>query len=245
MRILMRGLMTRSVMLLALICMFTILFHVHGEEPAKPSWPMLLKSGDEAERQKAQNVVVRDRSRTIERLIAIVRSPMERGEPYYTSTTPRNIAIRLLGKLRAKEAVPWLVSWLEPRPGQGMYTGELMMFSHAGYALADIGLPSVRPLLKIIIEKGCSSAETQKAIIQGTGVRFKPEKLKRSSPLGDQCLKIIVRILGGEHTRLLLENAIKNETSKEKKRNLESARELLASPKVPEILKKRGLFGRP
>jgi hypothetical protein len=119
------------------------------------------------------------------------------------------------------------------------------MFAPAGYALVEIGLPAIQPLLGVLRKEGCSSTEVQEAIIEGTSVRFQPEKLKRSSPLGDQCLKIIVRILGGEHTRLLLESAVKEEATQERKQNLESGLALLASPKIPERLKQGGFLGQP
>jgi hypothetical protein len=141
----------------------------------------------------------------------VVNSPVEEGEQFYTSSTSRNIAISLLGKLRAKEAVTDLTRWLTPKTGQGLTFWEEMMFSPAGYALAEIGLPSVPPLFHLL-------------------------KVEGNVALREQCIKIIVSIKGLPETELLLEDIFAKETDNSKRENLKSAQDLLKNPKFRKIL---------
>lgn len=116
--------------------------------------------------------------RIIPGLISILHKEVEPGEEYYTVTTPRNLAIRALGKLRAREAVPALIEWLEPKAGQSSVVGELMFCGHAGYALVEIGPPAVRPLLDKI-------------------------QAEEESALEGECVKIAVGIIGIEEVKRL------------------------------------------
>ena len=68
-------------------------------------WRTLITSDNEKERMSAQRKWLIDRQETIHYLVSVVKMPVKNGESFYSSTTSRNIAIFLLGKLRAKEAV--------------------------------------------------------------------------------------------------------------------------------------------
>ncbi len=196
----------------------------------KSAWIQRLTSEDERERREARVSLVADREKTIASLLSIVSKPVTEREPFLLSNTPRNMAMSLLGRLRAKEAVPDLVSWLEPRKGQSFVVFEEPALSPAGYALVEIGLPSVTPVLEIIRQKGCSSPDTRKRIVEGTRIRFEPQKLEKYSPLGDEALRIIAWIKGVEETGFTLRKAIEAETDATTKENLQSALTLLNHP---------------
>jgi hypothetical protein len=181
------------------------------EGEKESDWKILIISDIEEERTSAPKEVLGKRRKTIEYLLSVVNSAVEEGEPFYSSTTSRNIAISLLGKLRAKEAVASLVNWLSPKPGQFVKIGELLMFSPAGYALIEIGLPSVPPLFHLLKAEG-------------------------NVALREQCIKIIVRIKGLPETELLLEDILTKETDNSKRENLKSAQDLLKNPKFRKIL---------
>jgi hypothetical protein len=200
----------------------------------RPRWRELIASEDEVQRAKGKKEALAELTADVGLLISIVESPVSRREPFYTGSTSRNIAIFLLGRLRAKGAVPHLVKWLEPQEGQSLSIDEEMMFSPAGYALADIGLPSVSPLMEIIRSDGCSSPEAPEMIHEDDGgTRYKYPPGYRRVPLGDQCLKIIVRIKGVDESEFSLRKAMQAEPDKAKKANLQSALDLLRAPTFP------------
>jgi len=120
-----------------------------------------------------------------------------------------------LVKLRAKEAVEDLTKWLSPKPGQVLIFGdfESYLFSPAGYALVEIGLPSVTHLAELLKSEG-------------------------ASPLREQCIKIIVCIKGIPETELFLEDILAKETDNSKKENLKAVQRLLKEPKFRKIVEK-------
>ena len=80
-------------------------------------WQELIVDKNVAGRHRARALVLQQRTETINGLLAIVRTHVKAGEEFYNSTTPRNIAIYLLGELRATEAISELIQWLEPHQG--------------------------------------------------------------------------------------------------------------------------------
>lgn len=178
----------------------------------KLEWKTLIRSEIEEDRVSAQHLVLNNRKDMIKYLVSVLDSPLRPHEEFYTSTTSRNIAIFLLGELRAKEAVTDLVKWLTPKPGQGLTIDFEPMYSPAGYALVKIGLPSVPPLLELV-----KSAPTP--------------------ALREELLKIIVSILGEENTKILIVGALTKEISATKRDNLKAAMDLLTDPKFENILR--------
>ncbi|MHC4867924.1 MAG: HEAT repeat domain-containing protein [Planctomycetota bacterium] len=174
-------------------------------------WKTLIVSDNPKDRTLADQLVEDTRKGTIEHLLCVVNSPVEPPEPFYNSMTSRSIAISLLGRLRAKEAVPALMRCLFPRPGQGVKVSEPPVFSPAGFALIEIGLPSVAPLIESL----------------------KSDKLPAYRRAR---IKIIVRIKGLRETELLLEELIAHETNGAKKDNLKVAQALLEDAKFLKIL---------
>jgi hypothetical protein len=148
------------------------------------------------------------RRETIEGLVTIVDRPVVQGEEFYNSSTPRNIAIFLLGRLRAKESVSSLMECIQPREGQSMVIDEEMLLSPAAAALAEIGMPAVQPLVERM-------------------------KLKGMDPEGQMCLMTMVRILGGDLADTKLAKTIGKETNKEYQKNLQACLDALQKKEIP------------
>jgi len=199
--------------IIAACLLFSLTCRPRESDEAKKAadWKTLIISDVEKDRMSSRRFVLDNRKQTIEYLLSVVNSPVEVGEEFYNYITSRNIAIYLLGKLRAKEAVEDLTKWLSPKPGQGMNIDELLMFSPAGYALVEIGLPSVSPIFDLLREEG-------------------------NVALREQCIKIIVCIKGLPETELLLEDMLVKETVNSKKENLKAVQRLLKEPKFRKIV---------
>jgi hypothetical protein len=178
-----------------------------------PGWKALIVSDAPQERVFGQRALLDSRKQTVEYLLSVVSSPVETGEQFYESTSSRNIAIFLLGTLRAREATGELTKWLAAKPGQGQTVWEEMMFSPAGYALVEIGLPSVPPLIELL----GSEADAH---------------------LREQCIKIIVSIKGLRETEVMFEELIASETSSAKKEKLEAVQAMVQEPKFRKTLEK-------
>ena len=181
------------------------------ERKKERDWRTLITSGVEKERMSARQRVMSNRRETIQYLLSVLNSPVEEGEQFYASTTSRNIAIFLLGRLRAKEAVTDLIPWLTPKPRQGLFVSEERVFSPAGEALVEIGLPSVPVVVKLLGSEG--------------PISFKQE-----------CIKVIVGIKGLRETEFLFEDIIAAEADSAKRENLKAADDLLKDPKFRKIL---------
>jgi hypothetical protein len=169
-------------------------------------------STDERERIASRKAALEERKETIDALLAIVRSPVEEGEEFYNAGTTRNIAIFLLGRVRAKEAVTDLIGCLSLKPGHDSTIDDfsLAILNPAARALVEIGLPVVPHVLDVITE-----AEG----VDGYGVR-------------EQCMRIIVAIKGLRGTELLFEDLVGRETDASKLKNLKAAQEVLEHPKL-------------
>lgn len=139
-------------------------------------------------------------------LISVVNGPIKEGEDFLSNNTPRNTAIYLLGKLRSKEAVQHLIKRLNPMAGQNTKIMNLKIFTPAGFALIEIGLPSVPPLIELL--------KTEKNIV-----------------FREEYIKIIVAIKGIPETELLFEEMLKKEKDSAKIENIKAAQELLKDPK--------------
>jgi len=203
----------------------------------KTDWPSLIVSKDENDRLEAKALLDNERKQTIEHLLAIVRMPFAGpGDQFYVRTTPRNIAIGQLGAMRAAEAIPDLIECLEPKRGLlGGLTINFDPLSPAGRALANIGMPSVPPVVDIIRQKGCSSTKKREAIVEPGGhVRFKDDPTYKSSPVGDRCLGILREILGDDLTEFVLHRAFDKQTDAVKKEKLNSALEQLKARRERE-----------
>jgi hypothetical protein len=145
--------------------------------------------------------LVNNRKEEISFLRSVINSPVKDGEGFYSSTS-RNMAISLLGELRAKEAVEDLIKWLVPQPGQVSKITRAIMQSPASDALFEIGLPSVEPLTELV-------------------------KLQGNNVPGIYATMLISRIKGAEESELLFARMMEKEPDSAKRRNLQVALDYL------------------
>ena len=179
-----------------------------AEDPGEDLWTVITSSSGR-ERQRGEDLVLSIRHAQIQPLRSMITQPIEEGEQFFISNTPRNTAIRLLGRMRAKEAVPDLIPLLVPQDGQGRAVLGLPV-APTLRALVEIGLPAVGPLLETLKVEGTSDL----------------------SPfhLGTHCLYVLVAIEGAEDTERLLRKAVEAETDEGTKNNLQDALNLLEAP---------------
>jgi len=187
----------------ALVIMFSTSF---CQEAKEKSWENKIISENEKERQEGRKAVVHLYNSTIKKLVEILNRPVEKSEPFYSSSTARNIAIILLGDLRAKDSVNALLEWVLPKPGQSLVVSSPMSYGFAGCSLVRIGLPAVPSLLEKIEEEGASK-------------------------LGKECVKVLKDIKGKEEVILFLKAQIGEEKENEVRKNLEAAIAYLESLK--------------
>lgn len=182
---------------------------VDKEEKGTQDWKKLIYSEDSNDRQLAKKMVLDQYKDTIEYLITVADSPIKEGEYHDNYGTSRNIAIYLLGKLKAKEAISCLVSWLAPREGQkiNLYSSWYDVYhSPAMYAMIDIGLPSVPVFANFLKEQD-------------------------NAPIIIDNISIIAAIKGIPETKLLIDEMLKKEEEPKKKENLQKAQDLMNDPK--------------
>ena len=152
--------------------------------------------------------------------MSVVNSPVQEGELFHYTRQggPREMAIYLLGRLRAEEAVEDLMEWLTPRPGQAWLT-EPVRYSPAGRALIEIGLPSVRPLAELV-------------------------RLKANTRNGQEAIALMMEIKGKEEAQLMFARMADEEQDPEKRRNLQAAVEVCRSCTRPLLSELREAAGK-
>jgi hypothetical protein len=204
-------------------------------------WPELIVSADSRDRRRGEDVLLHQREETTAALLQVVQSPMEEREGFYQRNTARNTAIRLLGQLRAPEAVLPLAQWLIPRPGEQSGATESLsdlIMTPAGTALVQIGMPAVLDILASIGVSSEDKGEYIHELRDGIGyTRRVGPPMERYSPLGDQCLRILVYIKGLEETEVGLRRYIAAETDGARKKNLEDALAALSRPALRDTFK--------
>lgn len=189
------------------VLIFTLLICLSSIEAEQDlPWKGLIQSPNEKERRRGEKMVLEQYEKTISSLMSVVNRPVRKGEQFIIRNTSRNLAIYLLGKLRAKRAVPVLVTWLVSRPGQGHVHGRAYRYSPAADALGEIGLPAIPELLKNIKEK-------------------------YKSWLGRACMIFLVAILGTEEAALVLNRELHSEQDQTKKVKIETALNFVKSKK--------------
>jgi hypothetical protein len=225
--------------LLAWTALLAGLVVLAGEPPTGPDWVRVLVSRNWQDRQRVGPLVLGQRKETTASLVGIVLSPIAAGEDFLDRGTPRNLAIELIGDLRLAEAVAVLCEWLTPKDGQVAFEGSRETnLSPAGTSLVKIGMPAVPAVLDMLATLGISSDDKGRYIHEVTGgaghTRRVGPPIERSSPLGDQCLRILVEIKGLEETEARLRRDIAAETGEARKKNLEDALAALSRPSLRE-----------
>ncbi len=179
------------------------LTYARSEDTNPQGWKRLILSENETDLSEAQKQLLNHYRDTVRVLISVVQRPLEDREQFYIYNNSRNHAIYVLGKMRAKEAVPHLVLWLVPRKGQVMVVDRLMRYGPAGYALLEIGLPAVPVLVDTLKKEGVS-------------------------PLGQECATVLADIRGKLESWAHLRAILKEESDVEARRNLADAASFLA-----------------
>lgn len=125
---------------------FSLPLAVWTEEPQPPDWVAGLASEDYAERKATMEKLEANRTEIISHLIPFLQRPVRRGEPFYGLSTPRNMAIHLLGIYRAEEAIPFLIEHLAMEAIQDATRDNPLTPVPAARALHRIG-SAARPML--------------------------------------------------------------------------------------------------
>lgn len=181
-----------------------------GEEAPQPERdPIeLLQSADPAQRFAARSRIVQERRVLVQSLIKIARSgadetPSKRAE-LLRLTSPKCLAIKLLGEMRAEEAISSLVQNLtyrvDPRLGGSSGRLEVGAWYPAAASLAKIGNPAMPNLLEFL---GKSTDPVERHL----------------------CVWILIRIDGRDVARFRVEKAIESSRLSQMKANLEAALE--------------------
>ena len=168
----------------------------------------LLQSAQAEQRFAARSTMIQERRSLVRSLIIVARgdtrgTPRERGEPLEL-TSPKCLAIKLLGELRALEAVRSLVQNLayrvDPRVAGPLGGRGLGAWYPAAASLAEIGNPAVPEVLTFL---GRSTDPIERHL----------------------CVWILVRIDGRDVARFRVEKAIESCRLSDIKANLQSALE--------------------
>jgi len=162
-------------------------------------WIQRIKSPNEKSRIEAGEVILKERRIMVTSLLNILKHS-KKDFGWLNSNTTYNICIRILGEMRAPEAVSELMKWIFPQKGPYVSFEELL-FSPAGRALVKIGKPSVPHLLKAL----------------------KTETNKEHRHI---CLRILEKIEGKEISVIILKQAVKQEKDPKSKKNLLDALKL-------------------
>ncbi len=194
-------------------------------------WRQLLLSPDERDRDRAARMVMEERKADVSALLQIVAMPVQPDEPFLRYQTPRNIAIRLLGELRAEEAIEPLITWLTPKPGMSGDVTELGPIP-AARALQQIGMPAAPALMEVLATAGVA-AERGAAVAPAPAGPPEPTG-QGHGHLADECLRVLVWIKGLEEAEVGLRRAITEEMDAARKRNLQGALFALSRPRLRE-----------
>ena len=206
---------------------------------SREDWQRLIESERWQDRRRGRRLLLAERKKTIEKLLAVVRAPLEKNEEFFDHDTPRNTAMLLLGEMRAEEAVPELMLWLTPKEGQATGIDAQTNPTAAGSALIEIGLPSVRALLHALKGEGCVQRERETK----DGRKDKLDKPILTF-LGLEVYEILNGLLGPDLTEFVLEELLKEKgLSAHEKENLQLMLTFLRDPRQERSVKiMRGRF---
>ena len=101
----------------------------------KGDWRKLIHSPNEEDRKIAYEILKSQYSDTVEELMKILERPVKEGESFNHYLTPRNIAIQILGEMKAGYD---LFDWLVPHEGQKIADGPVNSESYFPFAYTAI-----------------------------------------------------------------------------------------------------------
>jgi len=168
-------------------------------ESANHDNALSLLATNRSERLAVVNRLLSERSMLITSLMQVIERPEEAQLRWVDEASPGNLAIGILGEMRAVEAIPLLVRHIAPGPDDFVSLDELAP-SLAAMALMKIGKPAVPELVKSI---GTNS-----------------DRQHRLSSI-----ETIARIEGMEFTRVIIERALNSESQAQIKSRLQEVLE--------------------
>jgi len=135
-----------SVILMSIVCTFS---SSDAEDSRDTDFdPSHLVASDTRTRLAAVAKLQDERTDLIASLLKIVKDPRYDKDEWTNPNSPRNLSVRCLGRLRAKEAVSTLIGHLTPKQGQVTGLGDEPSMPAAFEALVEIGVPAFPPLLR-------------------------------------------------------------------------------------------------
>ena len=188
---------------ICLMCVFFFAAGVAAQEGARMNgttdFRRMVRASSANERIAAKERIDDLRKQIIDQMIQVLNDPVDQREEWLTHTTSRNIALSILGDMRAAEAVPHIVKWLRPQGGQLGIEDHPDRFSPAAKALVKIGKPAVPALI---------------ALIETEGDEY---------PLKESLSTLLSEIDGKECAELVLRQALTKQSNAQSKQRIESA----------------------
>jgi HEAT repeat protein len=176
-----------------------------AEGPANPKVERL-KSKDEKVRLSASEELLAERQKTIHDLLTLIEAKSPTVRWLSDESTTEGLAIRVLGEMRAIEAVPALIKWATPPEG--------------GYLIPNLEVsPSTTPAARALIKIG---KPAEPALLEV--VKQSPQKR-----IWSISLSILQEIEGPKCLEVILEDAIAKETEAAAKANLQEGLKRLQS----------------
>lgn len=187
-----------------LLCFCIVLFRVANAECTNNAQTIIkaVHSSSPAERLNALVMTVDFRRQLISEMISVLNEPVEFDSDWLDPNASYNVAISVLGELRAAESVQHLIKWLRPQAKQGFVYIRPIRFSAAGFALIKIGKPAVPALIKLICDEG--------------------DQISINTLSG-----ILVEIEGKDVAVFLLQQALRGEGSPSSKQHIDAALKVL------------------
>jgi HEAT repeat protein len=198
----------REILLVTTIICILGLFGIHTASADITENLERLQSDSREERERTAQALLRERDRTIAELLRVAKASIHNREKKGTAKT----AIILLGKLGAREAIPFLIENLgfEDIPEFFTRVPTAADLHPCGGALTEIGLPSLEPLLKMAQE-----TDNQKRI---NATAF-----------------IVYRVLGGRVGTAYVEERLEGQKDPIRRQRLLKVKQLITDvlPKLP------------
>jgi len=166
-------------------------------------------------RWRALRELLAERKSTIAFLRTIVKEPVARGERWAYHSTRRNLAITLLGELRAGEAAGEIAEWLICHPGQQRLRTILRSERKGEYAsVAMVALVKIgKPANEVLLNK-------LKRVDDQT---VKEQLARMDEDMRTACCRTLAKIEGREIAQLLLAKRIAAAKDDRLRANLEAA----------------------
>lgn len=190
-----------------LLCFCIVLFRVANAECTNSAQNIIkaVHSSSPAERLNALVMTVDVQRQLISEMISVLNEPVEFDSDWLDPKASYNVAITVLGELRADESVQHLIKWLRPQNKQGFCYPHPIRFSAAGFALIKIGKPAVPALIKLVCDEG--------------------DQISINTLSG-----ILVEIEGKDVAIFLLQQALGREANPSSKQHIDAALKVLQKP---------------